>query len=153
MLILGYGNPERGDDAAGLLVARRLRELGLAAEEFTGDGMALLERWHGEDDAIVIDAVVTGSEPGAIHAWEWPGRPAQADDFIGSSTHGVGLAHAIRLGETLDRLPKRLRVYGIEAGHFDPGPVSPEVLRAVDQVAEGLSLLVAGVEGGTGFGL
>ena len=38
MLILGCGNPDRSDDAAGVLVVRRLRELGIHADEFGGDG-------------------------------------------------------------------------------------------------------------------
>jgi hydrogenase maturation protease len=139
MLILGCGNPDRGDDAAGLLAARRLREHGIAAEGFTGDGIELLERWKDQDEVVVIDAVVTGGPRGSISAWEWPGHPAEPDDFA-CSTHGIGLGHAIRLGEALGRLPKRLRVYGIEAGRFDRGSAaSPEVLRAVEQVARALA--------------
>jgi hydrogenase maturation protease len=52
------------------------------------------------------------------------------------SNHGLGVAEAIRLSEALDRLPPRLRVYGIEAAGFEPGVgVTPEVLAAVRRVA------------------
>jgi Ni,Fe-hydrogenase maturation factor len=38
--IIGCGNAERGDDAAGLLLVRRLRELGVDAHEHSGEGRA-----------------------------------------------------------------------------------------------------------------
>jgi len=47
VLILGCGNPDRSDDAAGILVARRLRELGIPAEEFIGDAPELIDAWSG----------------------------------------------------------------------------------------------------------
>jgi len=40
--IIGCGNLDRGDDAAGLLVARRLRALGVEAAEHSGEGLTLL---------------------------------------------------------------------------------------------------------------
>jgi len=51
------------------------------------------------------------------------------------STHGLGLSEAITLARVLDRLPHRLRVYGIEGRQFEPGTeVSPEVKLAVEEV-------------------
>ncbi len=43
MMIIGCGNSDRSDDAAGLLVARRLRELGIDARELSGDMLGLLD--------------------------------------------------------------------------------------------------------------
>jgi hypothetical protein len=61
-------------------------------------------------------------------------------DAFRSSTHAFGLAETIRLARMLDRLPKKLTVYGIEGAHFVAGaPPSPAVLegvqRAVDEIA------------------
>ncbi len=67
--IVGCGNPDRGDDAAGLLVVRRLRELGAGALTECSDPLLLIESWRGVNDVIVIDAVVSGARPGTITLW------------------------------------------------------------------------------------
>jgi hydrogenase maturation protease len=134
MRIIGCGNRERGDDAAGVLVAERLRELGVEAETLTGEALALIEAWRGAKNVIVVDAVATGSPAGTVQVWE--GRPPVLPGRVSTSTHGFGVAEAIELARTVDRLPQRLRVYGIEGRRFDPGSdVSPEVKRAVEEVA------------------
>jgi hydrogenase maturation protease len=111
----------------------QLRALGVAAEVCGGEPAELMEAWGGEDDVILIDAVVTGAAPGAVHVWDGQHLPAFATSA--SSTHGLGVAQAIELARALDRLPARLRVYGIEGKEFAIGSaVSPEVERAVEDV-------------------
>ena len=61
MLIIGCGNRDRGDDGAGILVAERLRELGIEANTRSGEAVDLIEAWKSADDVIVVDAVVTGA--------------------------------------------------------------------------------------------
>ncbi len=135
MRIIGCGNADRGDDAAGILVARRLRELGLDSIEHAGDGFALLELWHGSDDVVLVDAVLSGAAPGTVSVWEPGSEPLKVQD-CGCSTHGFGPAEAIEIGRALGRLPRRIRVYGIEAAQFEPGSTAgPEVLEAVERVA------------------
>jgi len=133
-LVLGCGNPDRGDDAAGRLVARRLHELGIEAREHSGDALALLDAWQGADEVVVVDAVVTGRRPGTVSVWD-----ALADLPRGQSrfnlSHGFGLAEAITLGRTLGNLPRVLTLYGIEAGRFELGaPPRKAVLLAVERV-------------------
>jgi len=133
MLILGCGNRQRGDDAAGVLAAERLRALGIAAEACAGEAAELMEAWRGVDDVIVIDAVVTGARAGAVHVWDGRHPPAFASSA--ASTHGLGVAQAVELARALDCLPSRLRVYGIEGKMFEVGrPVSLEVERGVEEV-------------------
>ncbi|HEV2169648.1 MAG TPA: hydrogenase maturation protease, partial [Candidatus Binatus sp.] len=108
MLILGCGNDDRSDDAAGLLVVRRLRELGIEAHEHGGDALGLIEAWSGAREVVVIDAVVRGTDPDTV-------REAPC------STHNLGLAEAIELARVLGRLPAKLTIYGIEAKCFDRG--------------------------------
>jgi hydrogenase maturation protease len=135
MLILGYGNPERGDDAAGHVAVRRLRALGIQAEEFRGDGLDLLETWSASEDVIVIDAMVSGGEPGSIRAWEDPARSMEGGYSL-CSTHGIGIAEAVRLGSVMGRLPRRLRIYGIEGAEFEVGKgPSPVVVAAAEELA------------------
>ena len=135
-LIVGCGNAERGDDAAGLLVARRLRERGIEAREHPGDALALLDRWHGARSVILVDAVVTGAPVGTLWVWDAAAFLPQAAKF-GCSTHALGLADAIELARSLERLPKQVVLYGIEAADFTPGGApSAALLAGVSEAAE-----------------
>ena len=49
MLVIGCGNRDRSDDGAGVMVAERMRELGVKAEICTGESLALIEAWNGAD--------------------------------------------------------------------------------------------------------
>jgi hydrogenase maturation protease len=132
MLIIGCGNRERSDDGAGILVAERLRELGIKAETRIGEALDLMEAWNGADDVILVDAVLTGAPVGTVQAWD--GRQSLAPVWANASTHGLGVAEAIELAQVLDRLPTRLRVYGIEGRRFEPSAeISPEVQCAVEE--------------------
>ena len=60
ILIIGIGNEYRGDDAAGLLAARKLRNYdlkGIEVIENNGDGAELINKWTGRKKVILIDAV------------------------------------------------------------------------------------------------
>ena len=133
MLIIGCGNRQRSDDGAGILVAERLRELGVEAETRSGEAMELMETWDGADDVILVDAVFTGAPVGTVQAWD--GRQPLAPLRTNASTHGLGVAEAIELAYVLNQLPMRLRVYGIEGRRFELGAeISPHVQRAVAEV-------------------
>ena len=120
-LIIGCGNPDRGDDAAGVLAARRLREFGQDAIEHTGDGLALISLWQGREDVVIIDAAAETGEP--VHR----------------TTHTFGVADGIELARALGLLPARLRVIPILGRRFDMGtPVSKEVAAAIDAVVADL---------------
>ena len=124
-LIIGCGNPDRGDDAAGLLVARKLH-----GREHSGDMLSLLDLWDGFDEVVIIDAMLSGAQPGTIHRFNARDRIAGAR-FL-TSTHDFGLTEAIELARSLGQLPPSLTVYGIEAADCAAGaPVSREVLEAV----------------------
>jgi len=142
MLIVGCGNPDRADDAAGLLVARRLHELGMDAREHTGDMLALMDEWSSEEEVTLVDAVVSGAAPGTITAWD-AHHAALPPDCFPCSTHALGVAEAVELARALGRLPHRLMVYGIEAANFEPGgPLSPEVRAAVERLAQNIAAAV-----------
>jgi hydrogenase maturation protease len=135
MLVIGCGNRDRSDDSAGVMVAERVRDLGVNAETCTGESLELIEAWSRADDVILVDAVETGAPVGKV--WLWDGGQVTVRGSISISTHGYGVAEAIKLARVLDRLPKRLRVFGIEGRLFDFGSeVSVEVMCAVKKVVE-----------------
>ena len=90
------------DDAAGLLVARKLRERGIQARELGGEGLALLDAWSGWADVIVVDAVKSGAPPGTITIWDARTSRLPMGQFR-CSTHALGVADAIELARALDR--------------------------------------------------
>ena len=139
MKIIGCGAPNRGDDQAGLAVAERLRELGLDAQPYTGDPLALLDRWSSADDVILIDAVQTGAPAGTLHLWDRD-LPRAAASAV--SSHGFDIAKALELAQALNRLPARLRIFGIEARNFtQTSDISPEIQRAIAAAVQQISNL------------
>lgn len=132
-LIIGCGCPDRGDDAAGRLVARRI-----GAIEHNGDALGLLECWAANDNVILVDATVTGAAPGTLHWWNAESLRTMRP-LLRCSTHSLGPAEAIALAGALGRLPKRLRILGIEGAQFELGsPPSPAVLAAIGEAAQRL---------------
>ena len=134
-LILCLGNPDRGDDAAGPLVARRLGEMSVTACALDGDPLVLLDAWRVGEHVVVVDAVVTGRTPGAVSVYDALTAPLTVP-ALRSSSHALGLAEAVALARTLGRVPGSLTLYGIEGRRFDLfTPPSKAVLRAVERVA------------------
>jgi hydrogenase maturation protease len=151
-LFIGIGNPLRGDDAAGLLVAARLREHSppsLRVIELEGEPIDLIEAFDGADSVLVADAVSSGAEPGTVHRFDAAAAPLPAR-LAGPSTHALGLLEAIELARALGRLPERLAVLGIEGARFEAGsPPLPQVTRAAASVAAEIAA-AAGVAQGAG---
>ncbi len=139
MRLIGIGNPLRGDDAIGLLVARRARELagsGVEVMELEGEPSRLIDAWQDADVAVVVDAVRSGAPEGTVMRFDAAAEPLPAS-VTATSTHALGLGDAIEIARALDRLPRRLVVYAIEGISFEAGSgVSPAVAATVDEVAQ-----------------
>jgi hydrogenase maturation protease len=132
-LLIGIGTDYRGDDQAGLEVARRLlgRMAGMDVREFSGDGAVLLETWSGHARVILVDVCRSGAPAGTLHRWRLPGDRLPAALRLGSS-HQFGVAGALALAEALGHLPEQLDLHAIEGARFGLGePMSPAVERAV----------------------
>jgi hydrogenase maturation protease len=141
VIVIGVGNAWRGDDGAGLAVARRLRALspdGVEVREVEGDAIALVEAWAGAD-RVVVDAAASGAPPGTVRRFDARSGPLPAR-HLRSSTHAFGVPDAVELARALGRLPGRLDVYAIEGASFTAGDrLSPAVERAVDELAATLN--------------
>ena len=139
--VIGVGNPLRGDDAAGLLVARRVRELaGSAIEviELEGEPARLLDAWEGAELALVVDAISSGGAAGEAMRFDVTEEPLPRA-VTAPSTHALGVGDVVELGRVLGRLPTRIIVFGIEGAGFEAGAaLSAEVRAAVDRVAEAI---------------
>jgi len=139
VVVIGVGNPYRRDDAAGLVVAQRLRQEApshVTVMELEGEPTALLEVWKDARAVVLIDAVFSGAEAGTIHRLD-----AQAgaipQELFRYSTHAVSVAEAIELARALGQLPPKLVVYGIEGKDFRAGVgLSPEVEGRLAELTE-----------------
>jgi hydrogenase maturation protease len=143
LCIIGCGNFDRGDDASGLLVARRLHAfgvetLGVEIIEHSGESFSLMDCWLGFDHVVLVDATAPRGTPGQVQLWN-----AHADrlpeDVFPCSTHAFGVREAVELARIMNRLPQMLLIYGIEGKQFLLGaPPTPEVERAIVSVAKQL---------------
>lgn len=135
VLIIGIGNPDRGDDAAGRLVAQRLSAMAVphvTIRETDGEATRILELLDGAAKVFLVDASVSGAPPGTIKMFDVVRAPLPEAAF-GLSTHGFGLAEAVELARTLGTLPPECIVYAIEGKAFETGAApSAEVATAVD---------------------
>ena len=131
LIVIGIGNAFRGDDAAGLAVARALGDDPRVIVH-EGEPIDLLDRWEGAGEVVVVDAARSGAAPGTVHRLDGLAAPVAA----GGSTHAFGLAETLALARALGRAPARVEVIGIEGEHFGAGDeLSPAVTTAVAEVA------------------
>ena len=146
--VIGLGNPDRGDDAMGILVLRALR--GRVPEdvellEDTGAPLFVLEQFQRFDALILVDAVRSGSPPGTVLCFDGRQIPAGLRARTVSS-HGMCVHDALGLGEALGLLPEVIRVVGIEAADFTPGaPMSVETERAVPDAVDAVLREIAAI--------
>ena len=100
-LILGVGNPTLMDDGVGIKIARKLKEENpeLEVTETSEVGITLLDLVVGYDRLIIIDSIKTESgKPGELYELELEDLDPTMDF---SSSHGVGIATALKLGRRL----------------------------------------------------
>ena len=136
VVVLGIGNELRGDDAAGVLVARALLrtggkltsiEGGSAPENFTGV-IVKAKPSH----VVLVDAARMELEPGAIRI-----VAPQSIDGASFSTHT--LPAGVLISYLTQSIGCEVITIGIQPRQTEFGTaVAPEVLRAVSQLAGAL---------------
>jgi hydrogenase maturation protease len=138
-LVIGVGNEYRGDDAAGLFVARRVREVcgpDIDVIEATGEGGRLIDAWSGYAAVIIVDAMRSSSLAGTVRRVDATTQPVPAY-FRHRSTHAVGVVDAVEVARVMGRLPDRVVLYGVEGKAYEAGAaLSPEVEAALPRVVE-----------------
>ncbi|NBX29541.1 hydrogenase maturation protease [bacterium] len=141
-LVIGCGNLLRGDDAAGPVLIRRLRDRGMrpgveCVDAGTG-GIDVSALMRGRDHVVIVDACCAAGEAGAIY--EVPGEDVQRVPPPGGiNLHAMRWDHALALARRLlkEECPRRVTVFLVEAEVFEPGAgLSSAVSRAVDELVE-----------------
>lgn len=140
LLIICCGNRYSSDDAVGLHVAARLKECQLPDEikviEAGAPGLNLIDLFDGAEQVIIVDAVMSGAAPGALHVFDGAQLPPR--NILPLCVHGFNVIDAISLAEALDRLPREMRIVGIEILTEEAYYVglSPQVAAAVEPACE-----------------
>jgi hydrogenase maturation protease len=141
-LVIGVGNPDRGDDGAGVEVVRRLSGRlppGVRAVELGGDMSRLLSLFPAARCAIIVDAMRSGEPTGTIARFNARETPLPVGAFCGTSSHAFDVASAIELGRSLGTLPERIVVVGIEGERVGLGSTrSAAVDAAIDRIVADL---------------
>lgn len=117
-LVVGLGSPIVSDDAVGLVVAEKVREMGMEDVDVTLEavgGLDIIPVLWGYKDAIIVDAIQTRQyEPGTVMVFD-------PEDFeptiVQASAHDVNLATAMKIGRDLepDMMPEQVKFVAIEA--------------------------------------
>jgi hydrogenase maturation protease len=116
-LIVGLGNPLRGDDGVGCRLVTELatRDLPPEVEVLDGGmaGLGLLDIMEGWERVVVVDAADVGQEPGTyVRFAPADARLVPAADRF--SFHHAGLGEVLALASALDRSLPELVVFGVQ---------------------------------------
>jgi hydrogenase maturation protease len=153
-LVLGLGNPLRGDDGVGPRVVEELTRRGLpegvtALDGGTG-GLDLLQMLEGWERVVVVDAADIGRERGGKVP---PGQfvrfaPDQAllgeaaDPF---SLHSAGLSEVLALANALGRTLPEIVIFGVQPAEVGWGEeLSPAVEAVLPALADAVFNEVTG---------
>ena len=138
ILVLGLGNPDRGDDGIGAAVVAKLEgrlPTGVALRARSGDMLSLIEDWAGFEAVICVDAAAPMGEPGRIHRIDLA-RDEIPVGLTVPSSHAFGLAEAVALARALGCAPADIVAFAIEGLCFDGGAaMTPHVREASGEAA------------------
>ena len=131
-----------GDDAAGCLVVRKLRQhdlpKGVKLIEAGTPGLNLLHIMEPGERVIIVDAVSSGMPAGTITVYSEEEMPKPAQ--MPASAHQLAIPEAIILGRTVqpELMPKSIEIWGIEVDLplKLKNSLSSEVEKAIDIMAE-----------------
>jgi hydrogenase maturation protease len=115
-LVVGVGNPIRGDDGIGLVVAEMVSQRLHGTADFlpfSGSGLDLLGFLKGYTTVVLIDSIVSEQVSAGTCCELEPstGFPIGKSDL---SSHNAGILDAFELGRRLGiEVPAKVRIFGI----------------------------------------
>jgi len=150
LCVIGCGNSNRSDDGAGVYVAQALQahlrqhpQTGVRVFDAGTGGMDVMFQARGTKRLLLIDAVRSGSEPGAI--FRVPGAELEHEPGQNFTLHDFRWQHALAAGRLLfgADFPSDTTVYLIEASSVDFGlELSAPVRAAAETVAQEIRQLM-----------
>lgn len=133
--ILGLGSPF-GEDRVGWIVATLLKNKithpSIVIECHDRPGVRLLELMKQATNVFLVDAVKSENQIGTIHRLT-NNEIYESNHLL--STHDVGVAQTLQLGQALNILPESIVLYGIEIDNLQLNAcISDRVDKAINQV-------------------
>lgn len=149
-LIVGLGNPLRGDDGVGNRVAQLLeKEIDnpeVTVVETNADGLGLLDLMSGYERVIIVDAIQTvKGKAGHVYRLSLPDL---SPPHYFSGTHSIDLVSALELGAKLGlAVPLEVIIFAVEVADITTfsEECTPEVERAIPEV---IDLVLGELSGG-----
>jgi len=136
-LVVGIGNPSRGDDALGPLALERLSQMQLAGVELLTDFQLQVEHaldLEGRSEVIFIDASVESHAP-------FDFAPVEATADASATTHALSPAALLDTYRRLIGRPPPARVLAIRGYAFELGEPLSE--RAANNLEAAVAMLAA----------
>lgn len=149
-IVVGIGNPIRGDDGVAIRLVRKLREMlpqRFEVKESATAGLELMETILGYRRAILIDAIRTPEGvPGEVYRFDW--QDSKRASYLPFS-HAINLRQAVEMGAILggQQMPA-VEVLAVEAKKLDGfcEDLSPELEEKLDQIAAGIRATIEGID-------
>lgn len=148
LLVLGLGNPLRGDDGIGPRVIEALQGHALPSGVDVIDGgtggLAIVNLLSCRQRVIIVDAVNMGLPPGHVQRFTLD-EARLVDDHTNLSAHGAGLREALVLAQALGLLPDEVVVFGVQPQSLDwknglTEPVEAVLSSIVDAILDEISI-------------
>jgi hydrogenase maturation protease len=143
-LVIGLGNPLRGDDGVGVHVAQALATQTLPDDVEVVDGgtqgLGIVNLLEGRQRVILVDAADVGRPPGQFVRFTIPGTSRQGrwdearllGDDQHLSVHAAGLRDALLLAHALGTLPDEVVIFGVQPVNLKwASDLSPQVKAAL----------------------
>lgn len=145
VLVLGLGNPFRGDDGLGAAVIAVIKEKEPPANVVVLDGgtpgLETILIWEGYKRVIIVDAAEMGLDPG-----QWKRFVAKEvilpldEGSMRGTLHNAGLADALALADALGMLPQELVFYCVQPAFTGWSPdLTPQVTSSIPSLCAAIS--------------
>lgn len=151
IILIGLGNPILGDDGVGWKVVEYIKQhssLPIETDCLALGGISLMERLIGYDQAVLVDAIVTGKHTiGSVLSFELDEMPNYSAGHL-TASHDTTLQIAIQMGRSMGFvLPKRITVVGVESQivYDFSEELTPSIAAAVPGAAKKVLKILAAI--------
>jgi len=142
LVLIGIGNPLRGDDAIGARVVAASSDR-FEKQMLSGEASQLVAVLKDARGVILCDALVVDDTPGVVRTLDC--RDPLPMGCLPCSSHAFGVAEGIELARSLGVLPEFCHIVGVVASDFEiGGPLSPALTAAIPVAVARIEALVAG---------
>ncbi len=142
--IIGIGHELQGDDAAGVLISRRLQSIIEPSEQHlilcagpAPENCCSALRRFAPDLVLMIDAAQMGEIPGAVRL-----IPYQDVTGVGASTHTLPL-HILAM-YLISEIGCETTLLGIQPARVEFGEISPLMRKIIPAIAQRLAIVLGG---------